>query len=53
MLADFTAKPCPHCGQTELVVLEGPDLEPICIDCLAKIDPARAAVLARIKDLRK
>ncbi len=44
---------CPRCQRKGLIVLEGPELEPICLDCLKKLDPVRWSILSRIADRRK
>lgn len=50
--AALQPRPCPRCGREGLTVLEGPDLEAICIACLEKVDPVRAAVLKKIAGQR-
>ncbi|MGE0489264.1 MAG: hypothetical protein AB7S38_08635 [Vulcanimicrobiota bacterium] len=45
---NIESRACLVCGQQGLTVLEGPELEPICLECLRKADPAKAAVLERI-----
>ncbi len=39
---------CATCGSKEQLIVQGDDPDVICLTCLAKVDPARATVLAQI-----
>lgn len=58
MLPTNLGKPdhCSKCGQMRTssdLVYEGPELEPICYDCLRQLDPARASLLEKIQQQRR
>ena len=47
---------CSECGQlreSEALLYEGAELEPICLTCLEKLDPARAMLLKTIQKRRQ
>lgn len=53
-LNSIQPRPCSKCGQTkDLTILQGAEMEAICLDCLSRIDPAQAAILKTIQDRRK
>ena len=58
MLPPNLGKPdyCSKCGQMRSssdLIYEGPELEPICLDCMRQLDPARAALLEKINQQRR
>lgn len=47
---------CSQCNQlraSDHLMYQGPELEPICLECLEQLDPARAQILKRIQEKRK
>jgi len=58
MLPTNLGKPdhCTKCGQLRSssdLIYEGPELQPICLDCMRQLDPARAAILEKINQQRR
>jgi len=46
---------CRQCNQlraSDALMYEGPELEPICLECLEQLDPARAQLLKTIQARR-
>ena len=58
MLPANLGKPdhCSKCGQLRSssdLIYEGPELQPICLDCMRQMDPALAAILEKINQQRR
>lgn len=47
---------CTHCKKTfpgDQLIYEGEDYEPICYDCLKKVDAPKMEILSKIHGLRR